>query len=57
MGAIQHPTSAGTTSGTPSEPRHAGQPASPSPCDDAPGPTEDLLTEWEDPWIDLGGEG
>jgi hypothetical protein len=57
MRAFQNPTSAGATSGTPSESRHAGQPASPSSCDDAPGPAEELLAEWGDPWIDLGGEG
>jgi hypothetical protein len=57
MEAFQQPTSAGATSGTPSESKHAGQPPSPSSCDGALGPAEELLTEWEDPWIDFGGEG
>ena len=57
MGAFHHPNSASEASNTPSEPRHTAQPASPSSRDDFPGPAEELLGEWEDQWIDLGGEG
>jgi hypothetical protein len=57
MGAFHDPKSASEASNTPSEPRHTAQPASPSSRDDFPGLAEDLLGEWEDQWIDLGGEG
>jgi hypothetical protein len=57
MRAFKHPTSAGDTPWTPSEPSHAGQPASPSSRGEAPGHANELAGEWEDLWIDLGGEG
>jgi hypothetical protein len=57
MGEFKHPTSAGEPSWPPSEPSQAGQPASPSSRGEASGQPNELLGEWEDLWIDLGGEG
>jgi hypothetical protein len=57
MEAFHLPNSAGEASNTPCEPRHATQPASPASRDDSPGPAEQPVADWEDQWIDLGGEG
>jgi hypothetical protein len=57
MIAFMHPISAGEASWTPSEPGHASRPASAPSREGAPGQEDEPLAEWEDPWIDLGGEG
>jgi hypothetical protein len=57
METFQHPPFAGEAAGTPSEPRHAGQPSLPYVRAEPPRRVEEPFAEWEDLWIDLGGGG
>jgi hypothetical protein len=57
MGTFEHPTSAGETSCTPSEPGRAGRPTSQPSREEGPRQADGPLAEWEYLWIDLGGEG
>jgi hypothetical protein len=57
MGSFRHPNSAEETCRTPFEASHDGQPALQPTREEAPDQSGAPIAEWEDLWIDLGGEG
>jgi hypothetical protein len=57
MRIFNHPMSGDETSRARSEPGHASRPAPQDPRGEAPGQADEPPAEWENLWIDLGGEG